>query len=84
MPILIVYYHFLHNLLDIFVVRFDCAIHFRSIRRRIVMLDLKLCAKLSDHSIVEVSPIIGDDPFGDTITADEVLCDESGYHVLGD
>ena len=48
------------------------------------MLDLKLIAKLSDHSIVEVSPIIGDDPFRDTITEDEVVSDKSGYHILGD
>ena len=47
------------------------------------MLDLKLRAKLSDDSIVEVSPIVGVDPFGDTITADEVVSDESGYHILG-
>ena len=36
------------------------------------MLDLKLSAKLSNHSIIKVSPIVGDDPFGDTITDDEV------------
>ena len=42
------------------------------------MLDLKLSAKLSDHSIVEVSPIVGNDTSGDTITADEVVSDESG------
>ena len=48
------------------------------------MLNLKQSAKLSDRRIVEVSPIIGDDPFGDTIMADEVVSDESGYHILGD
>ena len=84
MSILIGYYHFLHNLLDIFVGRFDCAIHFQSTRRRIMMLCLKLSVKLSDHNIVEVSPIVGDDPFGDTITSYEVVSDESGYHILGD
>ena len=84
MLILIGYYHFLHNLLDIFVGRFDCGIHFWSIRRRIVMLDLKMSAKLNDHSIVEVSPIVGDDPLGDTIAAYEVVFDEPGYHVLCD
>ena len=66
MPILIGYYHFLHNLLDIFVGRFDCAIHFRSIQRRIAMLNLKLSANLSNYNIVEVSPIVGDNLFGDT------------------
>ena len=48
------------------------------------MLDLKLSAKLSNHSIVEVSPIIGYDLFGDTITEDEVVSDKFGYHILGD
>ena len=66
MPILIGYYHLLHNLLDVFVGRFDRAIHFRSIWRRIMMLDLKLSTKLINHSIVEVSPIVSDNPFGDT------------------
>ena len=84
MPILIGYYHFLHNLLDIFVGRFDCAIHFWSIWRRNVMLDLKLSAKLSNYRIVEISPIVGDNPFGDSITADEVVSDKSGYHILCD
>ena len=48
------------------------------------MIDFELSAKFGNHSIVEVSPIVGDDPFGDTIAADEVMFDESGYHVLGD
>ena len=48
------------------------------------MLDLKLSTKLSDHSIVEVSPIIGDDPFEDTIAVDEFMFDESDYHILSD
>ena len=47
-------------------------------------LDLKLSAKLRDHSIVEVSPVIDDNPFGDTITAYEIVSDESGYHIPGD
>ena len=49
-----------------------------------MMLDLKLSAKLSNHGIVMVSPIVGDDPFWDIIAADEVVFDESGYHILGD
>ena len=48
------------------------------------MLDLELSAKFSNHSIVEVSPIVDDDPFGDTIAADKVVLDESSYHILGD
>ena len=48
------------------------------------MLDLKLSAKFNNHSIVEVSPIAGDDPFGDAIAADEVMLDEFGYNVFRD
>ena len=48
------------------------------------MLDLKLSAKLSDHSIGKVGPIVSDDPSRETITADEVVSDEAGYHILGD
>ena len=47
------------------------------------MLDLKLSAELSNHSIIEVGPIVGDNPFGDTVTTYEVMLDESGYNVLG-
>ena len=47
------------------------------------MLDLELSVKLGNHSIVKVSPIVDDDPFGDTIAGDEVMFDESGYHILG-
>ena len=84
MPVFVGYYYLMQNLLNVFVGFFHCAIHFRSIRRRIVMLDFKLSAKFSNHKIVEVSPIVGDDPFGDTITSYEVVSDESGYHILGD
>ena len=48
------------------------------------MLDLKLNAKLSNHSIIEVSSIAGDNPFEDTITAYEVVSDKSCYHILCD
>ena len=84
MLVFVGYYHLLYNLLNVFVGFFHCAIHFRSIRRRIVMLDFELSEKFCNHSIVEVSPIVGYDPFEDTIEADEVMFDESGYHILGD
>ena len=44
------------------------------------MLDLKLSAKLSNHSIVEISPIVGDNPFEGSIAADEVVSDECVLH----
>ena len=46
------------------------------------MLDLKLSANLSNHNTVEVSPIIGDDPFGDAISIDKVMLDETGHNIL--
>ena len=48
------------------------------------MLDSELSAEFRNHSIVEVSSIIGDNPFGDTVTQDEIVLDKPGYNVLGD
>ena len=84
MSVFVGYYHLLYNLLNVFVGCFYCAIHFMSIRRRIGMLDFELSAKFGNHSIIEVSPIVYDNPSRDTIAADEVVFDESGYHTLCD
>ena len=46
------------------------------------MLDFELRTEFSDHSIVEVDPVVGDDPFRDVVTIDEVILDKSGYNVL--
>src|SRR3954463_11378502 len=83
MPILVSYSHLLHNLLNIFVGGLHSAIHLWSIRRRIVMFDIELCTELSDHLIVQIGTIISDDSFGDAIPTDEVVFNESSYHVLG-
>ena len=48
------------------------------------MLDFELSAKFYNHRIVDIGPIVSDDPFGDTIAADEVMFDESGYNILHD
>ena len=84
MPVFIHYHHLLLNLLDIFIGSFHCAIHFGPVWRRIVMLDFELHAEFSDHRIVEIGSIIGDDPFRDVVLADEVMLDESGYNILSD
>ena len=84
MSVFICHHHLLHNLLDIFIGSFHCAIHLGSIWRRIVMLDFELSAEFHNHSIVEISSIVSDDPFGDTVTADEVMLDKPGYNVLSD
>ena len=73
-----------HNLLDVFIGDFYCAIHLRDVWRRIVMIDLELRTEFHNHSIVEISSVVGDDPFGDTVTIDEVMLDKSGYNVLCD
>ena len=49
-----------------------------------MMLDHELSAKFSNHSIFEVSPIVGDDSFGDAIPTDEVTLNEHGHNILGD
>ena len=83
MPVFVGHHHLLHNLLYILVGSFHYAIHLRSVWRRVVMLDLEMHAEFSDHGIVKVGAIVSDDPFRDTIPADEVMLDELGYYVLG-
>ena len=46
------------------------------------MLDFELSAKFRSHNIVEIGSIVSYDPFGDTVTTDEVMFDKSGYSVL--
>ena len=83
MPVLVGYNHLLYNLINVFVGGFHRAIHLWSIRRRVVVLDLELLAEFSDHSVVEVGTIVCDDSLGDAIPIDEVMLNESSYHILG-
>ena len=46
------------------------------------MLNLELLAQGSDHSIVKVCTVISDDPFWDTVLANEILFDEAGNNIL--
>ena len=84
MSVFMGYHHLLHNLLYGFVCDFYCAIHLRSVWRRILMLDLELHTKFSDHNIVEIGSVISDDPFRDIVPEDEVMLDKLGYHILSD
>ena len=84
MPIFVCHNHLLYNLIYVLIGGFHCAIHLRSIWRRIVILDLELHAEFSDHSIVEVGSFVGDDPFRDAISTYKVMFDEPGYNILGD
>ena len=84
MPVFVGHHHLLHNLLYVFLSSFHCAIHFRSVKRRIVMLDFELSVKFHNYSIIEISYVVNDDSFRDTVTEDEVMFDEFGYNVLCD
>ena len=83
MPVFIGNHHIFHNLLYVLVGSFHYAIHLRSIWRRVVMLDLELRAKFSDHGVVKVGTIVNDDPLRDAIPTHEVMLDETGHDVLG-
>ena len=48
------------------------------------MLDSELSTKFRNHSIVEVGSIVSDDPFRDTVTANEVMLDKPGYNIICD
>ena len=47
------------------------------------MMCLELLAQGSDHSVVEIYTIFLDDPFRDTVPANEIFLDEPGDNVLG-
>ena len=47
------------------------------------MLDLELLAQGGDHSIIQVSTIVCNDPLRDTVPIDEILLNEPGYNILG-
>src|ERR1043165_8905178 len=83
MPIFVSHCHLLYNLLDILVSGFYCAIHLRSIRRRVVMLDLELRAEFGDHFVVEIRAVICDNLFGSAIPTDKIMLDESSHNILG-
>ena len=83
MPILICHYHLLYDLLNILVGGFNCAIHLWSIWRRVVMLYLELRVEFSDYLIIKIGTIVCDNPFGDAVSADKIMLDESSHHILG-
>ncbi|RHN45060.1 hypothetical protein MtrunA17_Chr7g0226171 [Medicago truncatula] len=83
MPIFVGSYHFLDNLLDVLLGCLYCTIHLRPIRRRIMMFDLEFFTKSLHHIVVQVGTIVGNDLAGNTISTDDVVPDELGYHLLG-
>ena len=48
------------------------------------MLNLELLAQGGDHSVVKVCTVVSDDPFGDVVSANEILLDEAGNNILCD
>ena len=46
------------------------------------MLNLKLLAQGGDHGIVKVGTIISNDPFWDTVPANEIMFDEADNNIL--
>ena len=48
------------------------------------MLDFEVSTKFRNHSIVDISSIVSDVPFKDTVTTYEVMLNESGYNVFRD
>ena len=83
MPLFIGHNHLLHNLLYVFVGSFHCAIHLRSLWRRVVMLYLELLAEFGHHLIVEICTIIRNDPFWYTVSTDQIVSEEPRHDVLG-
>ena len=47
-----------------------------------MVLDLKLHAEFRDHSVVEISTIICDNPFEDVIPTYKIMFGEPNYHIL--
>ena len=84
MPIFIGYQHLLYNLLNILIGRSDSAIHLRSARGRIMMLDFERLTKLIYYIVVQIGPIVSDDLFVHSVTTDNIVLNEPSYHLLGD
>ena len=47
-----------------------------------MMLNLELLAQGGNHNIVKVCTVVSDDPFGDTVLANNILLDEAGNNIL--
>ena len=84
MPVFVGHNHFLNNLLNVLIGGFHWTIYLRSIQRKVAVFNLELRAELCDHSIVQISTIIRDNPFGDAIPIYDVMLNEPVYHILCD
>ena len=56
-PIFVSDNHFMDDLFDFLISSFNSPIHLRSVRRRVVMLNLELFTELSDYQVVEIGTV---------------------------
>ena len=77
-------HHLLYNLLNVFIVLFNNAVHLRSVRGRVMMLDFERLTKLLHHLVIQIGPIVGNDLFGYSVMTNKILLNEPIYHLLGD
>ena len=47
-----------------------------------MMLNLESRTEFCDHSIIEISVILHDNPFGDAILTDNIMLNESSHNIL--
>jgi hypothetical protein len=72
-PILVGFHHFLQDLLDVFISGFNNAIHLWTIWGRVMMLNLEVLAQLFHYFVVQICPIICDEPTWNSIAANDLL-----------
>ena len=84
MPISVRNDHLLHNLLYVLICCLNSTVHLRTIRGRIVMLNVEVLAQLLHHFVIEIGTIISNDSLGNPIATNDFLLNETGNHMSGD
>ena len=84
MSVFVSHNHILYDLLNILIGGFHCSIHLCLIHKRVMVFDLELHAEFSDHSVIEISTIVCDNPFGDAILTYKVMLNKHGDNILSD
>ena len=83
MPIFIGYHHLLNYFLYVFISRFNRSIHLWPIGGRIMMLNLEFFAQFRHHLIVQISGIINDNSFRNSISTNQILPYKFCHHFPG-
>src|SRR3954463_8049024 len=81
MPVFVSDDHFLDDLLNVLISSFDGAVHFWSVRRRVMMLNLEFLTQFFHHLVVQVRTIVSNDLAGNTISANNVILDKPHNHL---